>query len=387
MGSRMFNGKRSGLYALVFLACGAFFAAPLAACDIPVFRYALERWPAEPYQVVMFHHGELDSSEAEIVSALKQAAAESGGDANLTVRRVDVSGQLDDLTQALWQAQESPELPQLVVAYPALMRVHGVVWSGPLSMSAARDVMSSPAREEIAQQLLDGGSGVWVLIESGDLAKDAAAAQLLEAELAKMPERLTLPDLSSEPQWTGSPDDLQIRFSLLRISRTGPAEDLLRAMLLRSEGDLEEAHASEPIAFPVFGRGRSLYALVGRGINMRNIMEACELLVGPTGHEIKAENPGVDLLISAAWEEGLAVPTSIEAQLPLLTSVSAQASESDKVIEATVSPQPAAGQPSDAVPRGGQSRRVLWGTLIALGSIIGAVAVLSAVIKARSSVK
>src|SRR5512136_1886912 len=27
------------------------------ACSVPVFRYALERWPASPYEAVVFHRG------------------------------------------------------------------------------------------------------------------------------------------------------------------------------------------------------------------------------------------------------------------------------------------------------------------------------------------
>ena len=47
-------------------------------------------------------------------------------------------------------------------------------------------------------------------------------------------------------------------------------------MLMQSESDLEEL--DQPIAFPVIGRGRVLYALVGKGIykeNDRNGQQIC----------------------------------------------------------------------------------------------------------------
>ena len=32
------------------------------ACSVPVFRYALERWQADPYEVFVFHRGPLTLS-------------------------------------------------------------------------------------------------------------------------------------------------------------------------------------------------------------------------------------------------------------------------------------------------------------------------------------
>ena len=46
-------------------------AAPLWACNVPVFRYALEHWRSDPYQVVFFHRGELTPEQtAEIQRSL-----------------------------------------------------------------------------------------------------------------------------------------------------------------------------------------------------------------------------------------------------------------------------------------------------------------------------
>jgi hypothetical protein len=76
---------------------------------------------------------------------------------------------------------------------------------------------------------------------------------------------------------------------------------MLVSSLLESEPDLTQQ--DEPIAFPVFGRGRALYALLGAGIQESNIMEACESLLAWCSCEIKAQSPGTDLLISADWSK------------------------------------------------------------------------------------
>jgi hypothetical protein len=74
----------------------------------------------------------------------------------------------------------------------------------------------------------------------------------------------------------------------------------LAGMLVRCESDL--ADRSEALAFPVFGRGRALWPLVGRGINAKNVQEASEFLVGACSCQVKEQNPGFDLLLSADWD-------------------------------------------------------------------------------------
>ncbi|MHC4680903.1 MAG: hypothetical protein ACYTEK_19655, partial [Planctomycetota bacterium] len=105
------------------------------------------------------------------------------------------------------------------------------------------------------------------------------------------------PALAEELEMPG----LSFEFSTLSLSRSDPNEQFLLAMLLNSEPDLDE-YAGEPILFPVFGRGRALYALVGEGINTDNIREAVGFLTGPCGCEVKMLNPGVDLLMAFNWD-------------------------------------------------------------------------------------
>ncbi|MBM3854290.1 MAG: hypothetical protein FJ399_14210, partial [Verrucomicrobia bacterium] len=88
-------------------------------------------------------------------------------------------------------------------------------------------------------------------------------------------------------------------FSTLRLSRRDEAEGVLVQLLLHTEPDL--AASREPIAFPVFGQGRVLHALVGRGINAENIDETAHFLTGACSCVVKEENPGSDLLFAVDW--------------------------------------------------------------------------------------
>jgi hypothetical protein len=185
------------------------------------------------------------------------------------------------------------------------------VWSGPLTASNARLVVDSPARREVARRIQEGHSAVWVVLGSGDSAKDEAAEALLARSLPGLEQSLELPAVLAPPpldrdrpgEETRPP--LQVRFSLLSVSRTDPAESVFIGMLLGSEADLDQ-YSSQPMAFPVYGRGRALYALVGKGITQDNIREACAFLIGPCMCEAKALNPGTDLLVSADWDAALA---------------------------------------------------------------------------------
>lgn len=211
----------------------------------------------------------------------------------------------------------------MVVCYPGRPSARRVVWSGKLDAAAVRSLLYSPARAEMARRIAKGDAAVWVLLESGNREEDAAAVSLLESELGKMEEELALPRFfPGEPADLEVEEERKISFSVLRVSRTDPAERTFVEMLVRSEWDLRKPkYAAQPMAFPVFGRGRALYALVGKGINEANIWRTGRFLTGPCSCEVRASNPGTQLLISVDWE-GLATgELTVDDALPPLTGL------------------------------------------------------------------
>ena len=46
------------------------FQVPLSACDVPVYRYALERWEASLYQAIIFHQGPLSAEHTKLLKYL-----------------------------------------------------------------------------------------------------------------------------------------------------------------------------------------------------------------------------------------------------------------------------------------------------------------------------
>jgi len=319
------------LRSLLLLAALA--AAP--TCNIPVFRYALERWPAGPYEVVALHRGPLTEEEIAALSVLRQSGA------NLEVDHLDLAQPLPPKRKLLLDRLR-PEVPGLIALYPG---TQDEAWRGPLTAEAARGLVDSPVRREVARRILEGQSGVWILLESGDRAKDDAAASLLGAELGSLERSLKLPPHHPDDPPLLSELPVKVSFSVLRLPRTEPTEQPLVSMLLRSESGLRGT-----LAFPVFGRGRSLWPMAGAGLNPQYIGDAGVFLTGACSCEAKELNPGFDLLFAADWEAGLAAgPETPRAPEPLLKPR-----------------PPEAGEP---VPAPGSSP-VLWIALLIAGFLV-----------------
>ena len=307
-------GRRGFVSSFCFLASGfscwllvsGFSSA--SACSVPVFRYALERWQAAPYQVLVFHRGPLTDEDRSLVGNLNKLGTDGDQQLNLALQDVDLAvdqAKIKPEVQAVFDQQNKPRLPWVVVRFPPSVEEPADVWAGPLD-AATKAMTESPARKEIVSRLAHGQSAVWLLLESGDKATDDAAAAKLAADLPALQKAMHLPE-----QDPNDPDillnlPLQIEFSVLRLSRDvsrsgvpGPNEKLLVSSLLHSESDL--AGLAGPMVFPIFGRGRALPALVGKGINSDNLEHCALFITGACACEIKDATPGFDLLLPAEW--------------------------------------------------------------------------------------
>ena len=293
------------------------------ACSVPVFRYALEHWRPDPYFALVFHEGELTNQEAALLKQLQPTNDEGAPLANLVVRAIDLSDDPSDVFANIWK-EAGIEAPGIVLKAPPKRGKPQTIWTGPFNALNVATLIDSPARQELSRRLLSGDSAVWIYLEGGDKVQDNAIYGILEEEISKMQSAIQLPEIQPEdlPDLSVSPDDLSLRFSALRVSRDDPAESRLVDMLLRVESDLlDDEFRGQPMAFPVFARGRALYALVDQGITPSTIEDACRFLTGECQCTIKADNPGVDLLIHADWDN-MALPTLPEQMTqPTLTGL------------------------------------------------------------------
>jgi hypothetical protein len=281
---------------MLLLVC---LASLSCACDTSVYEYALTQWPADEYEFIVFHRG-----GAGAKAALAELRAATDGAANLAVRESDQNQ--GRLYEELLVDHPAASMPWLIVRYPArpepagsvgqvVVTTRRVASAGPLEKNTAAEWLRSPARQEIARLLLAGRMGVWLLLESGDCARDEVAHTLLTRELARLERTLKLPEIS------GVPSTNQILFAVMRVSRTDSRERALNVMLA-GLGPEPATRTGEPVVYPIYGRGRVLPALAGADINETMIAKDAEFMTGSCSCEAKSENPGMELLISADWD-------------------------------------------------------------------------------------
>lgn len=345
---------------LLFAVGGLLSAGICLACQVPVFRFALERWTPDAYPVTVTpgSSGALTGEEQAALDFLKARQATATGEAGVFANlAVEVAAE---------PAAGAPGA-RMAIGYPPKMRGFAAkpIWEGGLTLEVAKQLVDSPARREIVQRILRGESAVWVLVESGQADADRAAAETVSAALAEARGSLKVPDgvmtrqeaESSENFAAVNADDvlrsevpLKIDFSLVRVRRDDPAEAMFLPMLLSIEDDLGD-YAAEPMVFPVFGRGRLLEPLIGRGIRPENILEYATYICGACSCEVKDQNPGVDLLVSADWDTALhGSEVVIEKVLPPLEGpgVFSSAAAPSAAGPAPGSPAPAAAPPGEA---------------------------------------
>jgi hypothetical protein len=315
---------------LLLLMLGAMLCAvPALGCSVPVFRYALEHWTAAPFQALVFHRGPLTEAQQAAVRDLGPGGLAGKLHANIAVRTVDLTEDPPPELLELFRETAGDPVPWLVVKFPASNRRSTTIWSGPLDPAGIAPLLDSPARREIVQRLTDGQSAVWVLLESGDAARDAAAARLIEERLKYLASILELPKLEAQDIANGlvsvGQEGLRLEFSLLRVSRESANERPFVQMLLGAEADIDEMKA--PIVFPVFGQGRALYALVGDGIKDETIEKAATFLIGKCSCEVKEQNPGMDLLLAADWKAIVESQTAGIPDLPTMAELTKSAPE------------------------------------------------------------
>jgi len=303
---------------LILMGLLALLPAHVQACSTPVFRYALERWPADFYDGVLVHRGPI----ADDHPAARLFEGETAEFLNLRLSRMDLDSAAEEDVKNLLGDKVPEKLPALVLWYPWQKGRAAPFWSGEFTPATVAVLIQSATRQEVAKRLSEGEAGVWIFVESGDKDKDKAALELLKKELKIVTKELMefAPPIEEMDQPSVSFD-----FSTVSLSRTDPNERMLLSMIMRSEPDLDE-YVKEPMAVPVFGRGRALYTLIGEGINADNIREAAAFLTGPCGCEIKMMNPGVDLLMAVNWDGAVMqyyeeFYATAEEELPELTSV------------------------------------------------------------------
>ncbi len=276
------------------------------ACNIPVFRYALERWQPDQCEVVVFHRTALTAEQDNLLEKLSETTTAKNGLSSAKIVRSDLT-QATVAYRELWseiESQTEASLPYVVVRAKIS---HGKVvngWHGPLESIGRSGVLNSPARKELGRRLLAGHSIVWLMIGSPDQQRNVAARKMLADNFDSLAGKIELPEgigLPGSELYSEVP--LLLRFSMLEIDRSDPQEAFLVNLL---SGFRPEAVAQgEPLIIPVFGRGRALEVIPASDLSGRLMEDLTVFLSGACSCQVKEQNPGFDLLLSVDWDREL----------------------------------------------------------------------------------
>ena len=309
-------------------------AGSATACSTPVYRYAMYNWPASPYYVFYFHHGQIPAADAELHTQIESLAGDEKAPANLLLEKVDASDEegLSRFPRPVLEAYEGApdkKKPFHVVFSPWGIEFH----SGSLDNEGVKAMVDSPARQKVGKLLQEGHLTVLVLLPGKDKeaneAAEKAAKKLIadldsgEIDLGPDPSEIPDPydygyaqaptDEAAEPG--EEPDDdeaeqspgeeqprkIQRKVALVKVARDDPAEKWLVKALMQVESDLDE-YAEEPMVFGIYGRGRALPPFVGKGITADNMVDLLFFLSGACSCQIKSQNPGMDLPMAWNWD-------------------------------------------------------------------------------------
>lgn len=341
-----------------------FVVSDARSCSVPVFRYAIERWRPDAYEGIVIYRKALTEGEQELLQRLRKVAVNPEGPLNLRIREVNTVSFSEKELKELLKNQIPEKLPVLAIWYPGHSGKTAPLWIVALTPSVVENITQSPKREALAKRLIDGDAAVWLFVPSGNPVKDNQARALLTQELDSATSTLDKIPTSVIPGYNEK--KLASGFSVLPLSRTDPEERFLLDMLLHSESDLEE-YKDEPMVFPVFGRGRLLGCLFGEYISQKNIREAAAFMTGSCSCEIKALNPGIDLLLAARWDRAIMGSYVPETPIPPLTGVM---------------PEPLDSEEKKTSNSGDKKKNVsvLTSSLIALGSLLIVVVVVSLIL-------
>ena len=290
---------------------------------MPVFRYALERWQTDKYHAVVVHQGPLTEDQKTAVEMLERVVgpiSETG--VNLLLHKLDLAS--SPRVDPRWKAEVSTfkpdDTPRIALYYPESTKISEPLWTGDLTMKNAKGIIDSPLRQKIRDELLTGTSNVWLLLQCGDESFDRKAEERLRKFLEQASSETKLPEgiipLEKAHQLRSGPDEgpidmddvlrssvpLKIHFSTLAVSRNDPAEEIFIAMLLNHSGRMRSI-AGQPIAIPIFGRGRVLEGMIGEDITLEHTLGASTYLCAACSCQVKEENPGLDMLMAVKWAD------------------------------------------------------------------------------------
>ena len=225
------------------------------ACTTKVSEWVLINSVPDKYLLVFFHEGKISESAKQQHTELEKIITP----ANVVLQTIE-RGDIGSSKYALYFNN------QPIAEYADYQMI--------------ANITSSPLRDKVASELMQGKLSVMFYLKSGNKEKDESALQTIHKTLAASPfgEVITVLDLD----------------------RNSEEEKHFVSMLLSVEDDLKGIH--EPMLFGIFGRFRALEPLLGKGISENNINLMIDFLTADCSCLLKDHLPGRSILYDGNWE-------------------------------------------------------------------------------------
>jgi len=296
---------------LCLLGAMLLLAEATQACDTPVYHYTIQMWLRDPYRVYYFYKGAEETGDARVNAYLERIAQGADGHVNLAFAKVAVNAldsvEYTDAHRQIWARHQSGSLPAYVILTPRRTEL----FVGGLDLDAAKALIDSPKRRQVADQLCQGKQGLLLLLLGPNQAENATAQKIVHEALAEAMEQ-------------------HQDIGYVEVARDDLQEEWLVRQLLRLEDDLQDL--SNTMLFPVFGRGHVLEPYLGKGITQQNLLEVAAFMKGPCACEVKTASAGMDLLTNHNWQARVAHwPQATEAPLNSLLFDIEQTPETEAV--------------------------------------------------------
>lgn len=224
------------------------------ACTTKVSEWVLLNAPPNTYTLVYFRGSQPDEKAKSAYKALTSELAS----ANIRFREAEVNA---------------------ARPYYALYYEAGLV-SKYNQQSELRDLISSPLRDKIADEIMKGKLCVMLYLKTGNIEKDQKGLAELRRAVEASPFSAIIP--------------------VIELNRNDATEKHLISMLLNVEDDLKDLN--EPMLFGIFGRFKALEPLVAGGIRGENISLMIDFLTSDCSCLIKDNLPGRDILYVNKWD-------------------------------------------------------------------------------------
>ena len=225
------------------------------ACTTRVSEWILLNGLPNQYSLVYFHNNQISES----LKNQNQNLAERISTANIQFRTVN----RQEITEPYYGLYYKDRL-----------------FSKYRNIDELRDLTSSPLREKIAAELMDGKLCVMLYLKTDNDEKDEKGLNALNSVIASSPFANII--------------------TVVELSRNSRDEHHFASLLLNIEDDLKDIQ--EPMLFGVFGRFKALEPLLGRGITEENISLMIDYFTAECSCLIKDNLPGTDILFTDKWE-------------------------------------------------------------------------------------